>query len=109
MVDTSTVARYRRLESALIYDVLDSMGLPNQQLSLAIQPLQLEMVVAGPAFTSKAAVSEAEVRVAPRSQLVQRGTAYQMLDALYDGCVLVEDVGNDPVSGGLGENLGLSV
>jgi regulator of RNase E activity RraA len=32
-----------------------------------------------------------------------------MLDELYPGCVLVEDVGNDPVSGGLGENMGLSV
>jgi regulator of RNase E activity RraA len=28
---------------------------------------------------------------------------------LFDGCVLVEDVGNDPTSGGLGENMGLSV
>jgi 4-hydroxy-4-methyl-2-oxoglutarate aldolase len=32
-----------------------------------------------------------------------------MLEEMYPGCVLVEDVGNDPVSGGLGENMGLSV
>ena len=36
------IERYRRLESALFYDVLDTMGLPNQQLSLDIQPLHYE-------------------------------------------------------------------
>jgi regulator of RNase E activity RraA len=30
------IKRYRHLESALIYDVLDSMGLPHQQLSLGV-------------------------------------------------------------------------
>jgi regulator of RNase E activity RraA len=102
------IERYRKLESALIYDTLDTMGLPNQQLSLAIQPLDIDMVVAGPAFTSKLAVSEARSKV--RTDRVELGAStYQMLREMYDGCVLVEDVGNDPVSGGLGENLGLSV
>ena len=108
-VAASIIERYRRLESALIYDVLDSMGLPNQQLSLAIQPLDVEMIVAGPAFTSKATVSEAGQRVAEHSHVNGRPSGFSMLDALYEGCILVEDVGNDPVSGGLGENMGLSV
>jgi 4-hydroxy-4-methyl-2-oxoglutarate aldolase len=102
------IERYRRLESALIYDCLDSMGLPHQQLSLEIQPLDPDMVVAGEAFTSKATVSEAGARV-DTERLRLDPARYRMLDELYAGCVLVEDVGNDPVSGGLGENMGLSV
>src|SRR5262245_37742082 len=76
---------------------MDTMGLPNQQLSLAIQPLDVSMIVCGPAFTWKFAVGSG----GPNSN--------DSLDEMYEGCVLVEDVGNDPVSGGLGENLGLSV
>ena len=91
------IERYRALETALVYDVLDTMGLPGQQLALAIQPLDAGMVLAGTAFTSKAAVGPGG------------GGRPGMLDEMYAGCVLVEDVGNDPVSGGLGENLGLSV
>jgi regulator of RNase E activity RraA len=106
---TDLIERFRHLESALIYDVLDSMGLPHQQLSLEIQPLDIGMVLAGPAFTSKSAVSEAADRVAVFSHQHSRPGSDDMLDALYEGCILVEDVGNDPISGGLGENLGLSV
>ena len=101
------IERYRKLESALIYDTLDTMGLPNQQLSLAIQPLDIDMVVAGPVFTSKHAVSEAGSKVRT-SRAALDASAYEMLREMYDGCVLVQDVGNDPVSGGLGENMGLS-
>jgi len=108
-VSPDVIQRFRRLESALIYDVLDSMGLPHQQLSLDIQPLDIDMIVAGPAFTSKATVSEAGRRVNAASPTAPRADGFAMLDALYEGCILVEDVGNDPVSGGLGENLGLSV
>lgn len=102
------IERYRRLETALVYDVLDTMGLPNQQLALEIQPLDGDMIVAGEAFTCKAAVSPATSKV-NTERLSTKGARYDMLDLIYDGCVLVEDVGNDPVSGGLGENMGLSV
>src|SRR5262245_47249666 len=84
------------------------MGLPHQQLALEIQPLDLDMVVAGAAFTTKSTVSEAGSRV--KTERLQMGPdRYRMLDEMYPGCVLVEDVGNDPVCGGLGENMGLSV
>jgi len=102
------IERYRRLETALVYDVLDSMGLPNQQLALAIQPLHYEMVLAGQAVTCKAAVSPSASKV-NTERLTTPSARYELLDLIYDGCVLVEDVGNDPVSGGLGENMGLSV
>jgi 4-hydroxy-4-methyl-2-oxoglutarate aldolase len=74
-MDVAAVAeRYRRLETALVYDVLDTMGLPNQQLSLAIQPLHYEMVVAGPAFTHKLAVSEAGTKlVGGRQPAIEAG------------------------------------
>jgi regulator of RNase E activity RraA len=102
------IVRYHKLDSALIYDTLDAMGLPQQQLDLAIAPLEVNMVVAGPAFTSKWVVSEEARKVAsPRLEI--RCNSYQMLKEMTPGCVYVEDVGNDPVSGGLGENLGISV
>ncbi len=44
------VERYRKLDSALLYDTLDAMGLPQQQLDLTIAPLHLDMVVACVAF-----------------------------------------------------------
>jgi regulator of RNase E activity RraA len=66
------------------------------------------MVVAGPAFTSKSVVSEETKKVSsPRLEI--RTNSYRMLKAMTPGCVYVEDVGNDPVSGGLGENMGISV
>ena len=102
------VARYKKLDSALIYDTLDAMGLPQQQLDLAIAPLHIDMVLAGPAFTSKWVVSEETKKVgSPRLEI--KTNSYQMLKEITPGCVYVEDVGNDPVSGGLGENLGISV
>ena len=43
-------ARYDRIASANIYDVLDGMGMPNQCMDLDIRPLRWDMHVAGPAF-----------------------------------------------------------
>jgi 4-hydroxy-4-methyl-2-oxoglutarate aldolase len=102
-----TIDRYRKLDSDLIYDTLNAMGLPNQQLSLAIQPLEVNMVVAGPAFTCKYAVSEARSKVTT-ARVESYVSAYQLIREMYQGCVLVQDVGNDPVCGGLGENMGIS-
>ncbi len=102
------IERRRKLEMALDYEVLDSMGLPHQQLSLEIHPVDGDIVVAGEAFTCKSTVSEAGSLV-NTEWLATRPGRYDMLDLIYDGCILVEDVGNDPVSGGLGENMGLSI
>ena len=102
------VERYKKLDSALIYDTLDAMGLSAQQLDLEIKPLAINMVVAGPAFTSKWVVSE-ETKKVTSPRLEVRSNSYQMLKEMTPGCVYIEDVGNDPVSGGLGENLGISV
>ncbi len=49
--------RYGRLYAGLVFDVLEELGYPNQVLSHEIMPLALDMKVAGPAFTVKAATA----------------------------------------------------
>jgi 4-hydroxy-4-methyl-2-oxoglutarate aldolase len=46
-------ARYKRLYAGLVFDILESMGHPNQAISHEIAPLTLDMKLAGPAFTLK--------------------------------------------------------
>ena len=45
--------RYLQLYAGAVYDVLESLGLPNQVLSHKIRPLASHMKLAGPAFTIK--------------------------------------------------------
>ena len=45
--------RYKRLYAGAVYDVLESMGYPNQTLSHRIAPLTPGMKLAAPAFTVK--------------------------------------------------------
>jgi regulator of RNase E activity RraA len=101
------IERYKKLDSALIYDTMDAMGLCNQQLSLEIKPLDINWVLAGPAFTRKSTISEATNRV-KTDRLQYHGTPDGQHEAMYEGCIVVEDVGNDPICGGLGENAGLT-
>ena len=49
----SICERYLRLYGGVVYDVLETLGLPNQVLSHEIRPLAPEMKLAGPAFTIK--------------------------------------------------------
>lgn len=46
-------ARYRRLYAGAVYDVLETLGFPNQVLCHELRPLAPEMKLAGPAFTIK--------------------------------------------------------
>jgi 4-hydroxy-4-methyl-2-oxoglutarate aldolase len=102
------IARYRTLESALLYDTLHAMGLSSQLLAMTIQPLHIDMVVAGPAFTWKAMISEAAGKITTE-RLDLPESDYPMLAEMTPGCVLVQDCGGDDTFGGLGENKGLSV
>lgn len=45
--------RYRNLYGGVVFDVLESLGLPNQVLSHELRPLAPQMKLAGPAFTIK--------------------------------------------------------
>jgi regulator of RNase E activity RraA len=101
---SEVIERYGRLESAVIYDVLDHMGLPNQQLSLEIKPLHVDMVVAGEAFTEKMVVTVPEAGFRQGAA----APAPDLPEGRYPGCVVVQDVGMDPISGGLGENAGIT-
>ena len=109
MDDNPIAARYRKLETALIYDVLDTMGLPHQQLSLDIQPLDWDMVAGRPGVHLEGDSLGGRAGGSRTDRATARRRATPCSTQLYQGCILVEDVGNDPVSGGLGENLGLSV
>ncbi|MBI2941798.1 MAG: RraA family protein [Chloroflexi bacterium] len=96
--------RYLKLHTAAVFDVLDTMGLPYQLLSHAIQPLRDDMVVAGPAVTSKLVESADPARFAG----VPAQSSQYVFDELYPGCVLVMDVGYTQLSGPWGENTSLT-
>jgi regulator of RNase E activity RraA len=104
----SIIERYRRLESALLYDTLHAMGLSSQLLAMTIQPLHIDMVVAGPAFTWKCAIAESK-RAPAAGHLDWPESDYPMLAEMTPGGILVQDCGGDDTFGGLGENKGLSV
>ena len=45
--------RYLKLYTALIYDAMESIGLPGRSMASGIYPLTIDMKVAGPAFTCR--------------------------------------------------------
>lgn len=92
------IERYRAIPTAVAYDVLDAMGLPNQALHQAIKPLAPGMRVAGPAYTARG-MSAAGAGTA---------SSYQMYREFTPGCVLVMDTGGHAVAGPWGENTSLS-
>jgi 4-hydroxy-4-methyl-2-oxoglutarate aldolase len=47
------IKRYKNLYTGAVSDTLDEMGLRSQALPYYIMPIQLDMVVAGPAFTGQ--------------------------------------------------------
>jgi 4-hydroxy-4-methyl-2-oxoglutarate aldolase len=93
------VERFRRIPSATIYDVLDSMGLPNQCLSLDIRPLRDDMKVSGPAFTvhgSREPRSEGEL-----SESLTKD--FRIFKAMYPYCVVVVNAEREEHCGHWGE------
>jgi 4-hydroxy-4-methyl-2-oxoglutarate aldolase len=81
--------RYQQLYAGLVFDVLESMGLPNQAVSHEIMPLTLDMKLAAPAFTVKGsptAVKDEKMR-------------YRRMNAIKEmryPCVEVRDSGTTP-------------
>ena len=94
-------ARYRKLSSPVVYDILDKMGYPHQILSSEIHPLAPDMMVAGPAFTVKGGDTASGAPAAAVS-------SFQMFRDLYPGCVIVMDMGHHRQSGPWGENTSLT-
>jgi 4-hydroxy-4-methyl-2-oxoglutarate aldolase len=78
--------RYKRLYAAVVYDVLEGMGYPNQALSHELTALTSGMKLAGPAFTVKGSVT-----AEPREE--DRETALQMVCSMTHPCIEVRDRG----------------
>jgi 4-hydroxy-4-methyl-2-oxoglutarate aldolase len=95
-----TAKRLKALYSAVVYDIMDEMGLPHQCLDLAIAPLNHSMQVAGPAYTVVAGPDMRErAEMPPNAKLADFGVFTQM----YDGCVVVVAAAGERQSGIWGE------
>jgi 4-hydroxy-4-methyl-2-oxoglutarate aldolase len=93
------IARYEKLSSPMVYDILDKMGLPDQALDAAIKPLAPHLKVVGPAFTIVGGDDDGR----------DDGSAgYQMFRSIESGSVLVMAANGHRVSGPWGENASLS-
>jgi len=92
--------RYEKLSPAVVYDVLDKMGFPNQALSSEIRPVDPKMKIAGPAFTI---VGENQGDGSDYGS-----AAFEMFRHMSPGNVLVMGGMGHAVSGPWGENASLS-
>lgn len=97
---SSLIARYQRLSTPVVYDVLDHLGFPNQALSADIRPLAPQMMVVGPIFT----IEEGDYLPGETADV----SAFQMFRDLVPGSVLVMATNGHRVSGPWGENTSLS-
>jgi 4-hydroxy-4-methyl-2-oxoglutarate aldolase len=99
----SGVKLARRLESlyvALVSDVLDSMGKPDQVLSQGIRPLIPTWKIAGPAFTGKTRRYPKYTPVKDESWMKY---LVEMIEAVRPGNVFVTGAGNRPGNATWGE------
>ena len=105
MTDTEKTTYYRQtlLEgfSADLYDVLDSMGYPNQCLDTSISPLNVNMKVAGPAFTIWGMREPRYDNELPRPDFDNHMIFKNI--AKYPGCVVCINAEKDDVVGHWGE------
>ena len=97
-----TAARLTRLYSAIVYDVMDELGLPHQCLDLGIRPLDAHMSVAGPAYT---VVAGPDVRAREEQPTDSRTAHFAVFDHIYPGCVVVLGAAGETRSGVWGELL----
>ena len=78
--------RYKALYAGAVYDVLESLGYPNQALSHQLRSLAPGMKIAAPAFTIKG------TDTAQRDEM-DRQTAMQMVSKMTYPCIEVRDRG----------------
>ena len=94
------IERYERLSSPVVYDILDTMGYPDQALSADIRPLDPKMVVAGPAFTVDGHTLTPDLKTDFNS--------YELFRHIEPGAVLVLATNGHNVAGPWGENTSIS-
>jgi 4-hydroxy-4-methyl-2-oxoglutarate aldolase len=77
------------LYSGAVADILDELGLREQCLPADIRPLRDDMKVAGPVYTVRGRSRPADDGSDPRYRQMD------MLDAIFAGCVVVIDPGDE--------------
>jgi len=97
--------RFAALQSDVVADVLDEMGLQDQIVSVAIQPLVPQMRVAGPAFCIRGEAAPGSTIEATKET---GKPSYELFRHMYDGCVAVVETGGYGVAGPWGENTAIS-
>ncbi len=85
-------ARFERLYTASVYDVMDEMGLPNQCMALGIKPLNPDWVVAGTALTMKW-TAETRHPLDLHKMDDRRPNMFSLINLVQPGCVLVMETG----------------
>jgi regulator of RNase E activity RraA len=98
--------RLERLDTPVVADVLDELGLLDQVLAVEIKPVDPSMRVAGPAFCIKGETIDPEAEAPAAGAGSPPG--YEMFRHMYEGCVAVVDTGGHRVGGPWGENTALS-
>jgi 4-hydroxy-4-methyl-2-oxoglutarate aldolase len=83
---TLLAKRLRRLSSETVSDVLDVMGLTNQVLAAALQPLRPGMRLAGPAFCVRGQAIDA-------SRPVPADVAFEVERRVTPGCIVMTATG----------------
>ena len=97
---TKLIERYEHLSTPVVYDILDTMGYPNQALSAEIRPISPDMRVAGPAFTLEGRDHDPNRK--------ETASNYQMWRDIVPNSVLVRASHGHRVSGPWGENTSIT-
>ena len=87
--------RYKKLYSAAVSDMLDSMGYWHQVMHFGLIPLKNDHKIAGPAFTMQGAAS--------REMDKTKRLAVKALDVMYEQCVPVMTTNGETATGHWGE------
>jgi 4-hydroxy-4-methyl-2-oxoglutarate aldolase len=94
-----TAARFDKLYTAAVYDIMDEMGLPNQCMDLGIRALDRNMRIAGPAFTVKCA-ADTRTDAEYDNEEVKTFTFFRKM---YRGCVVLVSAAGERHAGHWGE------
>ncbi|WP_105427176.1 RraA family protein [Neorhizobium tomejilense] len=92
-------ARFNKLYTAAVYDILDEMGLPHQCMDLDIRALDRGMRIAGPAFT---VACTADMRTDDEYDNEEVKT-FTFFRRMYSGCVVLVSAAGERKAGHWGE------
>ena len=96
--------RLAKLETAIVSDVLDEAGLPNQILVRDLRPIDPELRLAGEAFCVRG-----ENRITTRTPAPQRFSAFEIDKRITEGKVAVVDCGGHEIGAVIGGFMAISL